>query len=219
MIFSYISHSSLCSCLCLWCLYHHCCQYFHRKRNSWLFMQRWYALLTSLPTFHPRYRLTFSLGYIGEACADVVVPIVFNNATSPSSNRTPIIIGASVGAGNSIISSCHTTCHTTHWHESWLISSCLGVLIIILIIVVIVLATRRKPQRGTSTFIPLEKKDFTKIIYGEQLHESPEKHSGDLKQLEQVSNNISLMISIICNLIIYIIMDMMQLFGCFHRVV
>lgn len=39
---------------------------------------------------------------------------------------------------------------------------------------------------GTKNFIPVEKKDFTKIIYGEQLNQSPEKNVGDLKALEQV---------------------------------
>jgi hypothetical protein len=39
---------------------------------------------------------------------------------------------------------------------------------------------------GTKNFIPVEKKDFTKIIYGEQLSQSPEKNVGDLKALEQV---------------------------------
>jgi len=39
-------------------------------------------------------------------------------------------------------------------------------------------------KRGSSNFIPLEKKDFSKIIYGEQLHASPHKHDGDLKAFE-----------------------------------
>jgi len=44
----------------------------------------------------------------------------------------------------------------------------------------------RQKKRGTKNFIPLEKKDFTKIIYGDQLNSEPEKHSGDLSQLEQL---------------------------------
>jgi hypothetical protein len=55
-----------------------------------------------------------------------------------------------------------------------------------LIALVIYLFFFRKPKRGTKNFIPLEKKDFTKIIYGDQLNSQPEKTSGDISQLEQV---------------------------------
>jgi len=77
-------------------------------------------------------------------------------------------------------------------------SGAAGGVIIILLIVVIILAARRRPQRGTSNFIPLEKKDFTKIIYGEQLNQSPEKHSGDLKKLEEmlIHDNLELAFTI-----------------------
>jgi len=57
-------------------------------------------------------------------------------------------------------------------------------LVIAILVVVVIIIARRKPARY-SKFIPLEKKDFTKIIYGEQLNESVEK-GGDIKKLEQL---------------------------------
>jgi hypothetical protein len=40
--------------------------------------------------------------------------------------------------------------------------------------------------RGGRNFIPLEKKDFTKIIWGDQLNQTPEKTNANLKSLEEV---------------------------------
>src|SRR4051812_41761966 len=41
-------------------------------------------------------------------------------------------------------------------------------------------------HRGGRNFIPLEKKDFSKIIWGDQLNQSPEKTAGNLNALEEV---------------------------------
>eukprot|EP01114_Cavostelium_apophysatum_P003999 TRINITY_DN1412_c0_g2_i5.p1 TRINITY_DN1412_c0_g2~~TRINITY_DN1412_c0_g2_i5.p1 ORF type:complete len:1014 (-),score=174.59 TRINITY_DN1412_c0_g2_i5:78-3119(-) len=74
-----------------------------------------------------------------------------------------------------------------------------GGLIIILIIVVAVLVARRKPTRGTSNFVPLHKKDFSKIIYGEQLTQQPDKVPGaDLRRLEEllIQDNLDLAFTI-----------------------
>lgn len=58
-----------------------------------------------------------------------------------------------------------------------------GVVLIVVGIVVAVFLARREKREGVN-FIPLEKKDFTKIIYGDQLNQQPEKGSGNLKDLE-----------------------------------
>jgi len=55
--------------------------------------------------------------------------------------------------------------------------------LVIVGIVVVVLLLRREKREG-ATFIPLNKKDFTKIIYGDQLHQQPEKH--DYSGLEKL---------------------------------
>jgi hypothetical protein len=60
-----------------------------------------------------------------------------------------------------------------------------GVVLIVVGIVVAVFLARREKREGVN-FIPLEKKDFTKIIYGDQLNQQPEKGSGNLKDLEAV---------------------------------
>jgi len=48
-------------------------------------------------------------------------------------------------------------------------------LVIVGIVIAIILARREK--REGASFVPLNKKDFTKIIYGEQLNQQPEKHN------------------------------------------
>ena len=56
-----------------------------------------------------------------------------------------------------------------------------------LVAVVVVLLIKNKNQRrGGKNFIPLHKKDFTKIIYGEQLNQDAEKSDADLNKLELV---------------------------------
>lgn len=61
-----------------------------------------------------------------------------------------------------------------------------GVIIIALVIVVIVLAVRKPKRQISANFVPLEKKDFTKIIYGDQLNAHPEKKVGNLDDLEEL---------------------------------
>jgi len=63
-----------------------------------------------------------------------------------------------------------------------------GALVIILIVLVVVLI-KRKPKRGGKNFIPVEKKDFTKIIYGETLTSGTEKTGADLHKLDEYLNN------------------------------
>jgi len=70
-----------------------------------------------------------------------------------------------------------------------------GALIIASIVVCILVATR--PKRGGKNFIPLEKKDFTKIIYGEQLDQSPEKTTADLKKLEELFSENTLELALV----------------------
>jgi len=79
--------------------------------------------------------------------------------SAAKADNGPLIIGVSVGGGG---------------------------LVLILGALVVYLFFFRKPTRGTKNFIPLEKKDFTKIIYGDQLNSQPEKTNGDLGQLEQL---------------------------------
>ena len=66
------------------------------------------------------------------------------------------------------------------------LSSAGGVIILALVGAVIYLFFFRTPKRGTKNFIPLDKKDFAKIIYGEQLNQSPEKTNANLDELEKV---------------------------------
>lgn len=63
-------------------------------------------------------------------------------------------------------------------------------LIIILAIIIVILIVKRPEKRHGSNFIPLEKKDFTKIIYGDQLNQTPDKSAGDIKELERVSRGL-----------------------------
>jgi len=70
-----------------------------------------------------------------------------------------------------------------------------GVILLLSIVVVILLVRKaRQPKRGGVNFIPLEKKDFTKIIWGEQLNQNPEKTTGNTKQLEEllIDDNLEL---------------------------
>jgi len=62
-----------------------------------------------------------------------------------------------------------------------------GLILILGILVVFLLIRRAKDRRrGGKNFIPLEKKDFTKIIYGDQLNQNAEKVTGDIKELEKI---------------------------------
>lgn len=71
-----------------------------------------------------------------------------------------------------------------------------GLLIVCLVVAVIVLwIKKRPPPRGGSNFIPLEKKDFTKIIYGEQLTQNPPKTNADVKELEKMLVEDSLLLA------------------------
>lgn len=53
--------------------------------------------------------------------------------------------------------------------------------------------------RGGRNFIPLEKKDFTKIIWGDQLNASAEKTSAKLKDLEEVRNSLWIFLYVACS--------------------
>jgi len=52
--------------------------------------------------------------------------------------------------------------------------------------IIIIVILKRRPKRGGANFIPLNKKDFTKIIYGDQLNASPEKPLSETKELERL---------------------------------
>lgn len=74
--------------------------------------------------------------------------------------------------------------------------------IIIVLVIVVIIVARRRPKRYTGElWVPLEKKEFDKIIYGDQLSENAPKGSGDLKTLEQmlVEQDLKL-VSTICEL-------------------
>jgi len=81
------------------------------------------------------------------------------SASNNNKNTTSIIIGVVVGG---------------------------SVLLFLIAIVIVVFIVKRPEKREGATFIPLEKKDFTKIIYGDQLNQSPDKNAGNLHQLEKL---------------------------------
>lgn len=79
------------------------------------------------------------------------------------------------------------------------VSAAGGVIILGLAAVVVVLLIRNKNQRrGGKNFIPLHKKDFTKIIYGEQLNQDVEKSDADLNKLELmlVEDNLEVAVAV-----------------------
>eukprot|EP01114_Cavostelium_apophysatum_P003995 TRINITY_DN1412_c0_g1_i1.p1 TRINITY_DN1412_c0_g1~~TRINITY_DN1412_c0_g1_i1.p1 ORF type:complete len:1016 (-),score=160.34 TRINITY_DN1412_c0_g1_i1:852-3899(-) len=73
-----------------------------------------------------------------------------------------------------------------------------GIAIVIMVVLAAVFVARRRGQRGTSNFIPLDKKDFSKAIYGDQLTQSPDKSTGDLRRLEEllIQDNLDLAFTI-----------------------
>jgi hypothetical protein len=74
-----------------------------------------------------------------------------------------------------------------------------GVVMLALVAIVVVLLIKNKNQRrGGKNFIPLHKKDFTKIIYGEQLNQDAEKSDADLSRLEQmlVEDNLEVAVAV-----------------------
>jgi len=54
----------------------------------------------------------------------------------------------------------------------------------------------RRPKRGGKNFVPLSKKDFTKIIYGDQLNASPEKTGADIAKLDELLTEDDLAVTI-----------------------
>jgi len=60
-----------------------------------------------------------------------------------------------------------------------------GVVLIVVGLVVAIFLAKREKREGAN-FIPLEKKDFTKIIYGDQLSQHSDKSSGSYKELEKL---------------------------------
>jgi hypothetical protein len=58
--------------------------------------------------------------------------------------------------------------------------------IVILVVIVIVLIAKRPKKRGGRNFVPLDKKDFTKIIWGDQLNAPSEKTTAKIKELEEL---------------------------------
>jgi hypothetical protein len=62
-----------------------------------------------------------------------------------------------------------------------------GAVVFVALCIVLLVVLARRPRRYTSqNYVPVEKKDFTKIIYGEQLNETVDKNSGDLDALEKM---------------------------------
>jgi len=74
-----------------------------------------------------------------------------------SSGQVPVIVGASVGG---------------------------AVLIFAIAGAVIFFVMRRPARKAAKNFIAVDKKDFAKIIYGDQLTQAPEKNAGNTKGLE-----------------------------------